>query len=438
MSEQENVAKIHRLYDELNKDNLDVVEEIISPDFVAHGETMGLDRDTPDRREAMKKGIRWAKQIFPDLVVSIEDTVALGDKVVCRLNWVGTQKDPFMGVPPSGKPITWTAIAINRFENGMLVERWFNSDELGMMQQMGLIPKIGGGEQKPAGENVELGRKLSRDYIDAINAKDEQGLRAVFAEDFVDHNAVQLSGLSAGIEGLLQAHRMLDAAFPDLHFGLEDVVVEGDMVGMRLTGEGTQTGELFGIPPTNNHIRWSAHRILKVKDNQFSEGSNELDQVGIMQQLGVMPPMVMPGEPEDTEADNAAITKLYDGLSAGNLGVIEEVFDPLAVIHGDSMAPLSRGPAAYKAIFEPLRAAFPDLRFDVESTIAQDDKVVSRIRVTGTHKNTFMGFIPPSNKEMSWGEITTDRFEKGKIAERWYNTDALGLFRQLGLVPSDS
>src|SRR3954468_12085391 len=114
MSEQENAAVVHRLYEELNKDNIDIVDELISPNFVAHGETMGLDPTGTDRRGAMKKGIQWAKQIFPDLVVTLQETIAPGDRVVCRLLWTATQKAPFMGVPPSGEPITWTAIAINR------------------------------------------------------------------------------------------------------------------------------------------------------------------------------------------------------------------------------------------------------------------------------------------------------------------------------------
>lgn len=435
MSEQENAAIVHRLYDELNKGNIDIVDEVIAPNFVAHGETMGLDPNSTDRRAAMKKGILWAKGIFPDLVVTIEESIASGDRVVCRLNWVGTQKDPFMGVQPSGQPITWTAIAINRIENGQIAERWFNSDELGMMQQMGLIPKMGPPEAKPVDEQTKAAKDLAQRYIDAVNAKDEAELRAVFAEDFVDHNAVQLSGLSAGVEGLLQAHKMLDAAFPDLHFELHDSVVEGDQIAIRISGSGTQRGELFGIPATNNHIVWTAHRILTLRDGQFSEGSNELDQVGIMTQLGVMPPMVMPGSPPDPAADKAAVQKLYEGLSAGNYDVLDEVMDPLAVIHGDALAPLTRGSEAYKEVFKPIRAAFPDIKVTIENIVAQDDKVVSRVRWSGTHTGTFMGFIQPTNKEMNWGEIVTDRFENGKIVERWYNTDALGIFRQLGLVP---
>src|SRR5690349_6626531 len=119
MAEAENVAAVHRMYDELNKNNLDVIDELMSPDFTAHGETMSLDPNNPDRRAAIKQGVMIAKQIFPDLYVAVEDTVAQGNKVACRLTWTGTQKDPFMGVPPSGQTISWTGIAINRFdENG--------------------------------------------------------------------------------------------------------------------------------------------------------------------------------------------------------------------------------------------------------------------------------------------------------------------------------
>jgi predicted ester cyclase len=174
---------------------------------------------------------------------------------------------------------------------------------------------------------------------------------------------------------------------------------------------------------------------MTIKDGRFADGSNELDQVGIMTQLGVMPPMVMPGAPPDPATDKAAVQKLYEGLSAGNYDILDEVMDPLAVIHGDALAPLTRGATAYKEIFKPIRAAFPDIKATIENMVVQDDKVVSRVRWNGTHTGTFMGFIQPTNKEMNWGEIVLDRFENGKIVERWYNTDAMGIFRQLGLVP---
>ena len=140
MSTQKNVAAVHRLYDELNKGNVDVIDEILDPSFVPHGETMGLDQSSSDRREAMKRGILSSRGGLPDLVVMVEDTIAEGDKVVCRLTYRGTHTGNLANVAPTGRQITFTAIAINRFANGKIVERWFNSDELGMMRQVGLVP----------------------------------------------------------------------------------------------------------------------------------------------------------------------------------------------------------------------------------------------------------------------------------------------------------
>ena len=142
MTVAKNVAKVHRLYDEVNSGNLDVIDEIMAPNFVAHGEAMGL-QEGQDVREAMKQGIMWAKMLVPDLKVSIVDTVAQGEKVACRLVFQGTHTGTDGQIPASGNKIEYTAIAINRFEDGLLVERWFNSDEMGMMRQMGLLPPMG-------------------------------------------------------------------------------------------------------------------------------------------------------------------------------------------------------------------------------------------------------------------------------------------------------
>lgn len=140
MTIAENIATVHRLYEELNKGNVNIIDEIMDPSFAPHGEAMGLDQTSSDRREAMKQGIMWTRDIFPDINVRIEDTISEGDKVVCRLTYRGTQTGAVEDIPATGREVIFTAIAINKLANGKIVERWFNSDELGMMRQMGLIP----------------------------------------------------------------------------------------------------------------------------------------------------------------------------------------------------------------------------------------------------------------------------------------------------------
>jgi steroid delta-isomerase-like uncharacterized protein len=77
---------------------------------------------------------------FPGLHISIEDVIAQGDKVAVRITWQGTHQGEFMGIPPTGKPVTVTGINLYRVANGKIVEEWWQEDILGLMQQLGVLP----------------------------------------------------------------------------------------------------------------------------------------------------------------------------------------------------------------------------------------------------------------------------------------------------------
>ena len=77
---------------------------------------------------------------FPDLHVTVEDIIAEGDKVVGRTTIRGSHTGEFMGMAPTGKQFTIQAIDVMRFAGGKVVEHWGNQDDLGMMQQLGVIP----------------------------------------------------------------------------------------------------------------------------------------------------------------------------------------------------------------------------------------------------------------------------------------------------------
>lgn len=93
-----------------------------------------------------------------------------------------------------------------------------------------------------------------------------------------------------------------------------------------------------------------------------------------------------------------------------------------------------RGPEAFKTYTERYLAAFPDLQYEIQDMIAEDDKVVFRARMRGTHEREFMGFEPTGERFDAEGIIIA-RIEDGMIAERWVSYDALGMMRQLGIVP---
>ena len=138
MSIEQNKAIAHRWNDEIwSKGNTAAIDELFAIDFVSHypGEP------TPDR-ESYKQWVTMNFAAFADIHCTIEDMVAEGDKVVLRWIWRFTHsKGDYMGIAPTGKRVTMTGISILRILGGKIVEEWGNSDDLGMMQQLGA--KIG-------------------------------------------------------------------------------------------------------------------------------------------------------------------------------------------------------------------------------------------------------------------------------------------------------
>lgn len=93
------------------------------------------------------------------------------------------------------------------------------------------------------------------------------------------------------------------------------------------------------------------------------------------------------------------------------------------------------GPAGVEQFFATLRAAFPDVHFEVEDQLADGDRVTTRWTASGTHKGTFQG-IPPTGRRVKMAGTDIDRFANGKVVECWTNADDLGLLRQLGATPA--
>jgi len=142
MSAEENKAKVRRLIEEfINKGNLAVADEIFATNFVNHSPAAGT---TPDRH-GIKQYITMLHTAFPDFHCAIEDLIAEGDRVVVRLMCRGTHRGEFMGISSTGKQGSVTAISILRFAGGKVVERWNSTDNLGLLQQLGVVSLPGQG-----------------------------------------------------------------------------------------------------------------------------------------------------------------------------------------------------------------------------------------------------------------------------------------------------
>jgi steroid delta-isomerase-like uncharacterized protein len=137
-----NRATLQKFYDEaIGKGNVDVIDEVMADDFVHHGDALF---PYIGGSAAIKAGVGGVKAAFPDGKTIIEETVAEGDVVVSRLSWTGTHRGAFMGKEPSGKKMSWKGISTYRFnEEGLIVERWANQDVVPMLQELGIMPKMG-------------------------------------------------------------------------------------------------------------------------------------------------------------------------------------------------------------------------------------------------------------------------------------------------------
>jgi len=136
-----NRAVIDRFYDAVNAKQRDVFAKIVHPQFVNHSGATG-DLVGP---KALLESLEVFYTAMPDWHVSKDYIIAQGDRVASRGTISGTHLGPFMGVPPTGKKAAWTGIIIYRLdENGMIVERWQDFDALSMLQQLGVIPSMGG------------------------------------------------------------------------------------------------------------------------------------------------------------------------------------------------------------------------------------------------------------------------------------------------------
>jgi len=131
---ERNKSVVRRAHDEVwNKGNMEVINELYSPDYIAHwvtGGDTGLDE--------FKKMVVEARTTFPDLKEEIIHIVAEGDLVVTHFISSGTHSGNLGSIPPTGKKGSRPEIAVHRIENGKIVEQWTVADLLSLLNQLGI------------------------------------------------------------------------------------------------------------------------------------------------------------------------------------------------------------------------------------------------------------------------------------------------------------
>jgi steroid delta-isomerase-like uncharacterized protein len=155
MSVEEHKAAVRRHFDELwNQGRLDVADELYAPDFVDHN------LPAPENGlAALKSLVARLKAALPDSRFTIEDLFGEGDRVAARWTVRFTHTGEVAGVPPTGRPVTYSGIDVVRFVGGRIAEHWAVLDRLAMLEQLGAAPARGqsGGSAPVAapGERVD-------------------------------------------------------------------------------------------------------------------------------------------------------------------------------------------------------------------------------------------------------------------------------------------
>jgi predicted ester cyclase len=282
-----------------NRGDMSRADVEIAADYVDHVLPPQFPRALPGLRQFVSE-IRVG---MPDVHYDVDhltddDLIGEGDRVVQRLLASGTQTGVLLGIPPTGRHVTWTEMHIGRYDGGKLVEHWGNVDIFGMFSQLGVIPAPpGSGQRLPTPQppaviggvatSPEANKSLLRRFIEEVwNKGNFDVADELFHPQATSPSAPQLP---VGPEGVKTIAGMFRSAFPDFHMTIEDIIAEADIVVGRFNQGGTHRGEFMGVAPTGRPVQFTEIGILRIQGGKVVESWYETDMMGLMQQLGPTP-----------------------------------------------------------------------------------------------------------------------------------------------------
>jgi predicted ester cyclase len=238
-------------------------------------------------------------------------------------------------------------------------------------------------------------------------------------------------------------------AIPDRLDVIEEVIADGDTVGLLYRLTGAHRGNLFGIAPTGKKIDVHEVAFLRFVNGRIADGWFMADEAGLLKQLGVpLPPRkdgrrIVPPLTNEGEYGDEVLQRLTMRPASS-----QEERNKIIVARSKSSNPpkedraegyrqrrqglkhmrdygVAKGTAKFTPTF-----AFPDRRDRVIGLLAEGDKVWMRFSLIGTHTRSFYG-LPPTGHRVEMPEVGIMRFAEGKWAEGWYFGDELGILLQL-------
>jgi pSer/pThr/pTyr-binding forkhead associated (FHA) protein/ketosteroid isomerase-like protein len=284
---EEHRALFERWFEELwNKKNYAITQELVHPEFTAHG---AGGQDIKQGPNGVADMVRIWHAAFPDGRMTMDDLITEGDLSVIRMTFRGTHQGDFYGIPASGKSIVVTSIGIDRVVDGKITEGWGELNMLGMMQQMGAIPAPGQPAEAPAQTLYDIQADITPEYVleayAALGSGDINRIRMYWADEMVwqvpGHN--ELSGWYYNLDQFLafmgQVGELSDHSF-NMQPIAGKVLVTGeysvDLTRNRGHRKG-QPGKTMDIEVAHV-LRWRHGKVIAGKGAIFGDGAEEYNQ----------------------------------------------------------------------------------------------------------------------------------------------------------------
>jgi predicted ester cyclase len=138
-STEQNKALVRRFYEEIDKGNIAILDDLVADDYVDHNPPPFP--GCGSGREGVKQAFKLFLEATPGYH-RVEDQIAEGDKVVTRLTSIGRHEGDLPGAPRTGNEMKMTSITIHRIRDGKLVEKWSEKDMLSLLRQIGILPPM--------------------------------------------------------------------------------------------------------------------------------------------------------------------------------------------------------------------------------------------------------------------------------------------------------
>jgi predicted ester cyclase len=331
-----------------------------------------------------------------------------------------------------------------------------------MLTRRGLIIRAAGASLMLAGPRLAAAQASQRErnkaavlgYKEAMKTKPQKEVEAAFMGPRYRRLRAGMQNIAANArdQGFPPPGDYLRNAFPDRADTVEEIIADGDMVGLLFKLTGTHRGNFLGIAPTGKAIDIHEVGIFRLADGKIIEAWFMADEVRLLRQLGatlparkdgerVVPPLT--GHGEDADA-------VIKRLAAGPLDTVEERNRLLVAQSKGSSPPKGVRAADFRqrrAGFQNLRefgerrgaagetvtSAMPERRDPIDGLLAEGDKVWMRFKLAAVHSKPLYG-LPPTGRRVEAPEIGIARIVDGKWQDAWYFGDELGLLLQLGYV----